>query len=283
MAELQLQGGGALEYDDRGRGTPVVFVHGWSMCRDCFQPQLVALSDTFRVIVPDLRAHGNSSPLPPGAGIDTLAVDLGQLLSALDLRGSIVVGWSMGAMVTWATALGPEARRIAGIVSVDMVPRLLNDTDWNHGLREGRDASAFAAQHKRMRDNWPEYVRRFVPKIFARARLAEFRIVIARITAKALDNDSMSMAALWRSMADADFRSALRSLRVPTLIIQGGSSELYDVAAGEWMANAIPDAQLAVFGQSGHAPHLEEPERFNDAIRIFAGYVKQRATGKRNS
>ena len=238
-----------------------------------FSQQVSDLSKYFRVIVPDLRGHGRSSPLLDGQGLPTLTDDVEELLKKLDLSNVVLIGWSMGAMLAWGVLQGPESTRIERLVTIDMVPRLLNDADWKFGLRDGEDASAFLPATKRMVDDWPGFTRFFVPRIFARGCLKERQGLADQIIGETEQNDAGSMARLWMSMADQDFRDDLSKIKVPTLIICGVLSQLYSEAANDWVVDQIQNARRVDFANSGHAPHLEEPEIFTREIKQFADEI----------
>jgi pimeloyl-ACP methyl ester carboxylesterase len=235
-----------------------------------FKEQIASLSPRFRVVVPDLRGHGHSSRLTAGQGLPTLVDDVAELLVSLDLTQAIVIGWSMGAMVSWSLAERKEAERLTGLVSIDMVPRLLNDESWAFGLHSGQDASAFSGMVERMLADWPRFTRIFVPRIFARGREAERQALVDWIVKETEENHAQSMAQLWLSIGDQDFRNNLANLQLPTLITYGALSQLYPAEASEWLANTIPNATRVGFANSGHAPHLEEPTLFNKEIESFA-------------
>lgn len=250
------------------------------MRRQVFQPQIEALQADFRIIAPDLRGHGSSSHIEDGQGIDTLADDLIELLDHLDLDEVIFVGWSMGAMVAWDALQRPGGERIAGIVSIDMVPRILNDVDWQHGLRDGKDASVFDKDIEKMLEDWGTYTQRYMPKIFGRDKGEESIPMIEAMTELTRENDPESMVRLWRSISEQDFREEVQSLTVPSLIVHGALSHLYSDEASEWMEQNVPNSRRVVFTNSGHAPHLEEADRFNKEIRKFAADISNRQTSQ---
>jgi pimeloyl-[acyl-carrier protein] methyl ester esterase len=250
-----------------------VLLHGWGMQGKFFDEQIAALAPDFRVVVPDLRGHGRSSPLTMGQGLPTLVDDVNQLLVNLELSESILIGWSMGAMVAWGVMQGLAADRIAGLVTIDMVPRLLNDTDWKFGLREGKDASVFSPIAKRMIEDWPGFTRFFVPRIFATGQCDERMAMTDRMVNETEKNDPESMARLWMSMAEQDFRGDLSKIDLPALVIHGALSQLYSEAANAWVADQMPDARRVAFANSGHAPHIEEPDLFDREIKKFAGEI----------
>lgn len=272
MATLELTGGGLLEYDDAGRGPAIVFLHGWSLGKGAFDIQRRELSDRYRIVVPDMRGHGNSTTFGSGDDIDTLASDLEQLLVHLDLDNVILVGWSMGALVAWELAKGPQGGRVAGIVTIDMVPRVLNGDGWQHGLRSGTHLYDVDIDLAKMRDDWPAFTRAYVPKVFADGKAAERRELIDKMIGFVGDNDVESMTHLWTSLVQADFIDLVQQLDVPTLITYGKLSQIYTEEAAVWMEQHIPNSRRIAFANSGHAPHLEDPQLFNASL---AGFVDE--------
>lgn len=257
----------------------MLLLHGWGVAGACFDPLTQALSDAgWHVVIPDLRGHGASSPLPPDQGFDTLVEDLHQLLRALDLRQTVVVGWSMGALLSWALADSDPDRRLAGLCSIDMVPRLLNHADWHFGLRNGRDSSIYGEVARRMRENWPAFMRIFVPRVFARGGHARHHATCEQLIEMGKVNHPSSMAQLWLSMVEQDLCDALARIECPALVTYGEQSLLYAPAASEWVAEKLPKARLRAFAHSGHAPHLEEPEHFTRELLAFMATLDGRET-----
>lgn len=270
MPELRLTDGATLVHGDAGTGRPILFLHGWAMNGASFDAQTAALADRFRVVTPDLRGHGSSAPLKPGQGLDTLGADVSELIRSLDLNDVILCGWSMGAMVGWHCLAGDVAGRIAGLVVIDMTPRIVSDADWPHGLLTGHDADAARRVAKSVRDDWAGYCSVFVPRIIARGLDRERQPLTDALVRTATGCDPDSMASLWLSMVAQDFRRALASLAVPTLIAYGARSKLYGPGTSTWLARTLQSAGAVEFHESGHAPHLEEPERFNALLADFA-------------
>lgn len=277
MGTLQLNGGGTLEFDDQGNGPAIVFLHGWSLGKEAFDRQRRALSERYRIVVPDMRGHGNSAPFDNGDGISTLAGDLERLLVELGLEDVILVGWSMGALVAWQTAEGPQRGRIRGIVTIDMVPRVLNGAGWQHGLRAGTHLYDVDIDLTKMRDDWRAFTRAYVPMVFASGMAIERRTLIDEMLEHVADNDLASMTNLWQALVHADYVDTVQRLDVPTLITYGALSQIYTEEAAAWMDEHMPRSRRLCFSGSGHAPHLEEPREFNQALVDFAGELEQRS------
>ncbi len=254
---------------DIGTGRPVVFLHGWSTNADFFAPQQALAGSALRVIVPDLPGHGRDRRAGERLAIADLSAALEALLALPDLAGAVLVGWSMGATVALDVLARRGAAGIAGLVMVDMTPKVANAADWRLGLRGGRGVAEMRRAAARMEANWPAYAERVAAALFA-PRLPRDAPLYRRAAAAIADNDGITMASLWRDLVGADHRTTLVALGMPVLAIAGGESQLYarDVAA--WIAASAPRGRSAIIEGAGHAPQLEAPEAFNAAIAAFA-------------
>jgi non-heme chloroperoxidase len=86
-----------LYYEDHGSGQPVVLIHGYPLDGQSWEKQTDALVKAgYRVITYDRRGFGRSSKTMTGYDYDTFAGDLNTVLTQLDLRDVVLVGFSMG-------------------------------------------------------------------------------------------------------------------------------------------------------------------------------------------
>lgn len=86
-----------LYYEDHGAGQPVLLIHGYPLSGDSWElPVRELLAAGFRVITYDRRGFGRSSKVGTGYDYDTFAADLDAVLTTLDLRDVVLVGFSMG-------------------------------------------------------------------------------------------------------------------------------------------------------------------------------------------
>jgi pimeloyl-ACP methyl ester carboxylesterase len=136
-------GGVDFDVQDVGSGEPpIVFIHGLACDATAWEPQVADLSRDHRCVVVNLRGRG-ATPAAPPFEVDQQAADVAAILDTLRVQGAIVVGHSLGGIVT----LVLNERRpdlVAGTVYVDSPLRA-----------GGFDASGFAAAVRQAGDTSP--------------------------------------------------------------------------------------------------------------------------------
>lgn len=278
MTALTLSDGAKISVNIEGEGRPIVFVHGWSTRGNAFRAQSEAFAKSHQVVTLDLRGHGQSLGFPTPPTIEGLGADLLEIFEQLNLQDAVCVGWSMGAMVLWeAIARDSFAKRLSGLVIVDMSPRITNDASWVLGLADGRGPQATIRAADAMRRDWPAMVHQFVPRIFAPTGVKRLGELIGAMVNDACALDPNIMAGLWESMAVQDFRKLIGKIETPTLVMHGVQSQLYSKATSAFIVASSRNAALSSFQRSGHAPHLEEPDEFNRRLKLFIDQIDKQS------
>ncbi|WP_323761949.1 alpha/beta hydrolase [Maricaulis sp.] len=278
LQHLTLRDGTVMSYRELGQGPVLLLVHGWAASSAFFDTIARALSDEFRVLVPDLRGHGDTPAGTPPTTIGDLADDLDELLTRKGLSRIVALGWSMGATVLWSMIQRHGHDRLAGMVIEDMSPRILNDETWSLGMSSGMDSNASSRATEAMRADWPAYAATFAPRMFARDRAAREPQMVADALSLLRARDADAMADLWSSMAQQDLRPELPGMAIPALIAFGERSDAYGPETSRYLVETLPAATAHGFAHSGHAPHLEQPEEFVDVVRNFARQALATAT-----
>ena len=265
MQHFTASDGAKIAYREEGTGRPLVLLHGLMAHSGFFDSQHV-LADQFRLIAVDLRGHGQSRSDGGGLTIEKLAQDVAELATALELEEAIGVGWSLGASVLWNVLAGPASSRFAGAVVVDMTPRVRNEGDWDLGLSNEMCEARSAA----IRDDFAAFAANAGQAIYAQPVAGARRDMADWSSREFACNDADAIGAIWASLVRQDFRPMLAGIGQPTLVIHGAQSQLYGADTADHLVAALPNARAIEFQHSGHAPHIEQPELFNRAIREFA-------------
>jgi len=261
-----------MAYADEGAGAPILLVHGWAAHGGFFDDLRAKLSQKHRVLTPTLRGHPGSGQGSAPLTIETLADDIVHFAETLGLKDVVALGWSMGAMALWAA--WPKLR-YAGLVVEDMGPRLINDDTWQGGLAAGYGADDVAPTLSEINADWPAYVSRFAPRMFATGVAPA---LMNWATAEMSKCNPETMAPFWASMTRQDFRTSLSRITAPALVIHGGDSQVYPDEATMFVADAMPHGERAVIPGAGHVPHLEAPDQFLNLIEAFVRKTRQPET-----
>jgi Predicted hydrolases or acyltransferases (alpha/beta hydrolase superfamily) len=150
-----------------------------------------------------------------------------------------------------------------------MTPRMAAAPGWPYGA-PGQSLDDLLAAADRFEADWPATAENITKWIFARPGDAA-ELTREALVARILARDPAKMAALWRDMARADFRDLVRRLDVPLHAFHGARTRAYPPGTAEWLAANAPRGRAVAFAHSGHIPHLEEPDRFAEAIAGIAG------------
>jgi non-heme chloroperoxidase len=270
-----IEGGGGLRLHVRewGKpdGAPILFIHAWSQNHLCWAEQYDSgLAEEFRLVAYDLRGHGMSeAPLEPEHYIDAQlwADDVAAIIDQLALDRPVLVGWSYGSYVIcdYVRAYGQD--RIAAIDfsggGVKLGQAAFGTLIGPGFLDHFADATA---------DDLPTNIRAM--RSFVRACLE-----------KPLPDDALETAVCWNVVVPARIRAnlaareidgddVLRSLKVPLLVTQGRADSVVLPAMAEHVLATCPTAAASWYEGVGHAPHLEEPERFNRELAELTRRVR---------
>lgn len=222
-----------LHYEDVGGGEPLLLLHGGlGTAMLHWWREIPVFAEQFRVIAPDLRGYGRSSP-PRDFPLDFYqrdAADMAALLTALHAGPAYVVGWSDGAVVSLVLSV-EHPRLVRRLVCVSGEARL---------LPEERQAWSDLTN----RDIWGERARqRFIdaqgplnwPGIFDRMLTGYHALLDQRggeVTSRRLHN-----------------------IQCPTLFIHGDADPTVPVSHAYEMHAAVAGSQLRIYPGVGHLPH----------------------------
>jgi pimeloyl-ACP methyl ester carboxylesterase len=256
--DVVLTSGLEVAYERVGVGPPLVFFHGAAGDGRMWQPQLDALADEFTVVAWDEPGAGRSSDVPADFGVADYASYLARLIEALALGPAHVAGLSWG-----GTVAQELYRHHPGLVAT----LILADSyaGWKGSLRE-EEVRARIAGALEMLAAPPEEFDPTLPGLFAGEPPVEFVSLLEEIAAAVRPESLRRQLFL---MAETDQRDLLPQIAVPTLLIWGELDARSPLSVAGQFERAIPDTQLVVIPGCGHVSNLEQPTRFNEAVREF--------------
>ena len=245
-----------IHFTEHGSGKPLLLVHGLMVTGEMFDPVVERLSARHRLIIPDLRGHGQSRGLPPPYTATVLAADLARLLAYLAIDATDVLGYSHGGaiaqqlvldyparcdrlvlactyafnMATWREwveghVLPPALqvlgmRRLSKLVSAQAAPQLGNErTDWLTGLMAGQDAKV--------------------------------------------------MASAWKAAMAFDSRRRLAEIACPTLVIAAANDHAVPIHHAEMLRNGIRGSRLVMIDAADHALIWTHPDELGRVTEEF--------------
>ena len=253
-----------LYYEDHGDGQPIVFLHGATAGLRYFEPHLMGLSDAYRTVAFDFRGHGRSAKTELGHTVLQHARDLRAFLEQLGLDDVVLVGWSMGAVVSWEYVDQFGTDRVRALVDVDMEPSPVKRDDYDYG---SYDVAGFREALVDVQTDPLGLLEQQAEMMLKDPPSRELRTLI-------LDEGSRTPppvqgAMLLGLLLLRDYRDVLLDIDVPTLVCAGADEKWRSVASVEYAAELLPDARFELFEDSGHCITVEEPERFNQLVRDF--------------
>ncbi len=276
MPFVTTEDGTDIYYRDWGTGAPVVLIHGWPLNGDMWEKQATFLAEHgLRVINYDRRGYGRSGHPWKGYDYDTFAADLNSLIEKLDLRGTTLVGFSMGGgeVVRYLSRYG--ASRVAKAVLISAVTPYLLKTSGNP---DGVDAETFEEIEEQILKDRFGFLKDFGPKFYGRTVL-NHTVSEADLEwnqSMALTGSLRSTLAAAKAWSTTDFREEMRRITVPVRIIQGTSDSTVPIdVSGRRSAKILPNATLSEYDGEPHGLFLTAAARLNEELLDFIGSTRE--------
>jgi pimeloyl-ACP methyl ester carboxylesterase len=254
-----------LHYEERGSGQPVLLLHGYPLDHTIWRAQMAALSDSFRVIAPDLRGHGQSLAPAGEYPMEILAADVAALLDRLEIAQAVWVGHSMGGYVALA-ALRTMPERVAGIVLCASHP--FADPPDKAGARRDNARRALA-------EGTAAVVSGMLAALFRPDANLE-SIPAHRVRTIMLNTPPQGVAGVLLGMAARpDAVDLLRAPAPPKALIAGRDDQIVRLTDLQALTAQLPHLNLRVIDDAGHLPMVEQPDATTAALRELLSYWKR--------
>ena len=270
MPTVTTEDGTTIFYKDWGQGRPIVFHHGWPLCADDWDPQMLFfLQRGYRVIAHDRRGHGRSDQPSGGHDMDTYAADVAELAAALDLESAIHIGHSTGGGEVARYVARYGSGRVTKAVLVSAIPPIMVRTKSNPG---GMPIVVFDGLRERLAANRAQLYSEIAIPFYG------FNRPGVKVQVGVVDNwcrQGMMGAAnahyeCIRAFSETDFSADLAAIDVSTLILHGDDDQIVPCSdAGRLSAQRIKGATLKVYPGYPHGMLTVHADVINPDLWAF--------------
>jgi len=259
--------------EERGTGTPVIMLHGFTGSTEIWRPLINKLEQAFRVITIDLPGHGQTDAPPETTRyrMELVADDLAGLLDRLQATPAHWLGYSMGGRLALYLACRlPQLVR--SLILESASPGIIDP--YERKARVEQDASLAQRIERegiaRFVDHWQS-----IPLFDTQKRLPEE--IRSALRSQRLKNSAAGLANSLRGMgtgAQPELWSELGSLKMPVLLITGEDDRKF-TSINRRMAAAISGSRLETVPNTGHTVHLESADLYGDLVLNFLSILSE--------
>ncbi len=260
-----------LAYVERGRGDPVVLIHGSLADYTYWQlsDQLELLSRDHRVIAYSRRYnHPNRNTPGPDHSPLVEAEDLSGLLAGLGLEPVHLVGHSYGAYTALVFALAHPGRVRSLVLAEPPIISWLPDIPEGEGVYEGFLENVWAPLERAFRDGGTQSGLEFTADWYFGVPWLEVAPEWQELFTRNV-TEWHALAVSPETFPKLEY-DAVRALRVPTLVLSAGrnSGGFNDLVDGH-LVHLIPGAERVIIADVSHEMFLDDPGASANAMLDF--------------
>lgn len=240
--------GGKIYYQKVGKGRDLIILHGWKQDVSSFWEVSEKLKDSFKIWLIDLPGFGRSDESKQSFTILDYAKIIFGFISKNKIKNPILFGHSLGGNVSIKlAALHPK-----------LIDKLILE-----------DSSGIRPQNnpfKLLLYLLAKIFHYLIPNIFG------IKDKIRHKLYQKLESDYFNAGNLKGTLINIlneDLTDDLPKIRCETLIIWGENDQVVKLKYGKKMYQLISDSKIEIIENSGHFPHLENPERFVYYVKLF--------------
>lgn len=251
--------GVGVEYAIDGDAGPwLVMSHSLGCTKEMWDPQMPALAGRYRVLRYDTRGHGKSEGTAGAYTLEQLADDAAALMDHLGVARATWVGFSMGGMIGQVFALR-HAARVQALVLADTTSEhhATPQSIWDERIRVAREHGMGPLVE-------PAIGRWFTPSF--REACPD---VVASIAATIAGTSVNGWAGCCAAISAVHATPHLHAIACPALVMVGEHDIGTPLASALTMHRHLPHSVLVVIADAAHMTCIEQPARFNRALRMF--------------
>jgi pimeloyl-ACP methyl ester carboxylesterase len=256
-------------YRTAGSGPPVVLIHGMVNSSRHWEAVAVRLADRYTVIAPDLIGHGDSATPRGDYSLGAHAAVIRDVLAALGVERSTVVGHSLGGGVAmqFFWQFPQHVERLALVSSGGLGPEV--SPLLRTAALPGASALLWLAAHPRLVSGLSNLGERMDERgVYVRAIARALRPLSGAAARHAFLQTLRSVIDVRGQRVSAMDRLYLLD-GFPTLIVWGERDNTIPQAHGRAAHAAVPGSRFETLPKAAHFPHLEDPEGLARVLREF--------------
>ncbi len=247
-------------YEVLGSGPPVVLLHPFPANHNLWKPAAQALTTRYRVILPDLRGHGESGVGDGPATMEKHAADIARVLDHEEVRRAAFVGVSIGGYALFEFWRKYRAR-------VDAL--VLCNTKAQADTPEARAVRLQAATFVLERGT-ELFFGSMIPKLMGKTTRDTRPDLVEGALRMMRTMSPEDVAMVQRGMAERqDSVETLKTINVPSMLVTGDEDILTGVGEAELMRQNISGSEIKLIAKAGHYSPWEQPEEVGKLLREF--------------
>ena len=249
-----------IVYWTLGEGPPVVLLHPFPANHEFWLPIAGALSTRYRIVLPDLRGHGESGVGEGPAIMEKHAADLARVMDDADVSRSPLIGVSIGGYILFEFWRQHRARVAALGLCNTKAP-----ADGPEA-RAGRLQAATAV----LEHGTEIFLQAMIPRLMGKTTVETRPDLVDGVLRMMRQMSPEDIARVQRGMAARpDSVDTLKTINVPTLMVTGDEDILTGISEAELMHRHIAGSQMRVIPKAGHYSPWEQPEEAIKVLRQF--------------
>ncbi|HEX9119953.1 MAG TPA: alpha/beta hydrolase [Terriglobales bacterium] len=251
-----------ISYQVMGKGPDLVLLHPFPAHHEVWRPAAALLESRYRLVLPDLRGHGESGVGEGPATMEKHAADIARLLDDAGIRKAVFAGESIGGYILfefWRR----HRERVSALI--------LCNTKAGADNEEARATRLRSAEDVEKRGVEP-FIESMIPKLLGQTTRSNRPDLVATARAMMMKMTPAGVASGQRGMAARpDSVETLATIDVPTLLITGDEDVITGVNEAEPMQRQIRGSTMTVIPRAGHYAVFEQHEETARLMRQFLG------------
>jgi pimeloyl-ACP methyl ester carboxylesterase len=257
-------GDAQIFYDDLEQGPAVVLIHAFPANHEMWLPAGEVLCTRYRLILPDVRGHGDSQPGNGPATMEKHAADLERICEDAGIKRAVFAGISIGGYMLfefWRR----HKDRVRALILCDTKAAADTDDARKVRLQSADDVLQRGAD---------QFIEGTIVRLLGKTTQTTRPDLVEQVRGMMKKMSTQGIAAVQRGMAERpDSIATLKTIKVPTLILVGEEDNVTTIAEAELMRQHIAGSQLRVIPKGGHYAVFERHETAGHEIRRFLDSV----------